>query len=63
MNWKPDGKYSLVSDCGAYRITKTSYTSPDWRYASIFRKQIIGTSFSAEHEKKRCQSHSQGTQA
>ena len=63
MKWRPDGKYSLASECGAYRITKTSHTSGDWQYASIFSKQVIGTGFSAEHEKRRCQSHSQGKQA
>ena len=63
MTFKPDGKYALRSECGNYAITKTSHTSGDWQYASIFRKQIIGTSFSAEQEKKRCVAHNEGVKA
>lgn len=60
MNWLADGKYCLRSECGKYRITKTSHTSGDWQYASIFQKQIIGSGFSAEHEKARCADHDKG---
>jgi hypothetical protein len=60
MKWIADGKFCLRSEDSRYRITKTSHTSGDWQYASIFGKQVIGSSFSAEAEKQRCRDHDKG---
>ena len=56
MNWQKDGDYSLKSDTG-YRIAKSSHTSGDWQYASIFNHSVIGVDWTAKEAKARCVAH------